>query len=120
MEIWVVTSVDYLDKNIPEHRVVGAYLDRGQALDACAQYILERIHIRYDFANSFVHDLNHEEVRQFISGNESARYEVRPEMKDKFMKSIREELEETGCYYISDSDTVWHIDVDVCDVVGEL
>ena len=122
MEIWVVTSVDYdyLHRNIPEHRVVGAYSGRGQALDACTQYILERVHIRGDFAYSFVHDLNHEEARQFFSDAESSRYEVKPEMKDKLMKYIREELEETGCYYISDGDTVWHIDVDVCDVVGEL
>ena len=120
MEIWVVTSMDYLDKNIPEHRVVGAYLDRGQALDACAKYILERVHIRDDFAYSFVHDLNHEEVRQFFPDAESSRYEVKPEMKDKLMKYIHEELEEMGCYHIYDGDSVWHIDFDECDVMEEL
>ena len=118
MEIWVVTSVDYLHKNHLEHNVVGAYLGRGQALDACAQQIFERIHIRYDFANSFVYDLNHEEVRQFFPDEESACYEVKSGMKDKLMKYIHKELEDTGSYYIYDGDSIWHIDVDPCDVVG--
>lgn len=120
MTIYTVTSTDDTDDG-PDHLVAGSYTSRGQALDECVEYILERLGFRNDLAWSMAHDENHPEAAKFFSERrKDYRTVVRRGCLAKLRAFIRDELGGQGCYYVFDGSSSWHFDVDESGLEGPL
>ena len=121
MTIYTVTSTDDLEMEPLDRCVAGSYTTRGQALDECVKYILERIGLRDDLAYSMAHDENHPEAAEFFSERrKDGRTVVRKGCLARLKAFLRDELGGQGCYYVYDGMSSWHFDVDENDVEGPL
>ena len=58
------------------HIVIGSYMTRGEALDACVDYIMERIGYRSDLARSVAHDENHQGGYYIYDGTDTWHFDV--------------------------------------------
>lgn len=122
MTIYTVTSTDDSMCEPLDRRVIGSFTTRGRALDECADYIMERIGTRGEFAWSAAHDENHPEAARFFSERrKDGDTVVRRGCVKKLREFLRDELGSQNCYYIEDKiDDSWHFDIDKNDVEGEL
>ena len=121
MTIYTVTSTDDPEMEPLSHCVAGSYTTRGQALDECVAYIVERLGMRDDLAWSMAHDENHPEAKQFFSERrKDGRTVVRRGRLAKLKAFIRDELGGQYCYYVYDGYSSWHFDVDENGVEGQL
>ena len=123
MKIYTVTSTDDIEREPLSRCVAGSYTSRGLALDECVKYIVERLEIRGDLAQSMANDENHPEAKKFFSEyrkDGSTFVRIRRGFLDKLKALIRDELGCQGCYYVYDGYRSWHFDIDENDVEGEL
>lgn len=121
MTVWTVSSTDDIMSEPLGHCLTGSYTSRGKALDACVDYIVERIGMRDDLAYSMAHDEEHKDASQFFSRNRSdGLTRIKRGMMRKLKEYLRDEIGGQGCYYVFDGEASWHFDVDENDVEGEL
>ena len=115
--IYTVSSTDDLMREPLERCVIGSYRKRGAALDACADYIMERIGMRDDLAWSMAHDENHPEAKEFFSERrKNGATVVRRGCDRKLRELLRDELGGQSCYYVYDGSDSWHFDIDENDI----
>ena len=121
MTVYTVTSVDNLSMEPLDHCVVGSYTTRGCAIDACVDYIMDRLALREDLAWAVAHDRNNPGAGQFFSERrKNGATVVRRGCGQRLREFLRDELGGQGCYYVWDGESTWHFDVDENDVVGEM
>lgn len=120
MTVYTVTSTDDLWSEPLDRCVTGSYTSRGRAIEECAEYILDRIGLRDDFACSMANDDNHPDAKEFFSKRRDGKYVIARGCIAKLMEFIKDELGGQGCYYVCDGQNSWHFDIDENDVEGDL
>lgn len=115
LTIYTVTSTDDLFREPLARCVIGSYRTRGAALDACVDYIMERINLRDDLAWAIAHDENHPSSASWMEATAEGWAVADP---IALREDIRDELGGSGCYYIWDGENSWHFDIDENDLVG--
>ena len=121
MTIYSVTSTDDLEREPMDRCLIGSYTSRGQALDACVDYIMERLELRFDLAYSLAHDENHPEAAKFFSERrKDGATVVRKGCIGKLREHFRDVIGGEGGYIAHDGVNSWHFDVDENDLVGEM
>ena len=121
MTIYTVTSTDEPAMEPLDRCVAGSYTTRGKALDACVEYIMERLGVRDDLAWSMSRDENHPGAKEFFSERKKDGVTVvRRGCVEKLREFLRDELGGNSCYYIWDGESSWHFDVDENDLLGDL
>lgn len=119
MTIYTVTSTDDPVAELLGRCVVGSYTQRGQALDTCVDYIMERLGVRDDLARSMSRDENHPVAKEFFSERRKDGVTVvRHGCVKKLRGFLRDELGGNSCYHILDGESSWHFDVDENGVEG--
>lgn len=130
MKVWTVSSRDNVDidyTGVMGFFAFGSYTSREEAVKQCAEYILERIGWRGDFAWSMAHDDNHPEAEAFFS---IRKIDLRPVVRrgcvTKLRKYLHRQLAKHGRYYVHDAsdvrvrDRYWYFDVSENSAEGEL
>lgn len=121
MTVWTVSSTDDIMSEPLGHCLTGSYTSRGKALDACVDYIIERLGMRDDLAYSMAHDEEHKDASQFFSRRRAdGLTQIKRGMLRRLKEYLRDEIGGQGCYYVFDGEASWHFDVDENDVEGEL
>lgn len=128
MKVWTVSSRDDVDPDftgVMGFFAYGSYTSREEAVKRCAEYILERIGWRGDFAWSMAHDDKHPEAEAFFSERKrDLRSVIRHGCVTKLRKYLHRQLEKHGRYYVHDPsgtrDRDWYFDVSENSVEGEL
>lgn len=121
MTVWTVSSTDDIMSEPLGHCLTGSYTSRGKALDACVDYIIERIGMRDDLAYSMSHDEENKDASQFFSRRRAdGLTKIKRGMLRKLKEYLRDEIGGHGCYHVFDGEASWHFDVDENDVEGEL
>lgn len=121
MTIYTVTSTDDLEREPLSRLVAGSYTSRGRAIDACVEYIMERLALRFDLAYSLAHDENHPEAAKFFSERRKDGVTViRRGCVCKLRDHLRDVIGGEGCYIAYDGENSWHFDVDENGLEGYL
>ena len=115
MTIYTV-SYTHESETVPlTHCVVGSYMTRGEALDACVDYIMKQIEDSEELASSVAFDENHPSVCSWMWETKEGWTVDDPVA---LRNDIRDELGGQGGYYIYDGTDTWHFDVDENDLFG--
>lgn len=99
--VYSVASTDVTDDPV-ETDVVGTYRKRGDAVTACVDYIIERLHTRPDIRYAFINDVNHDTRRELSRAmnmsssilKKKFAYDLKDgwEMSEKLAKAVRDYL----------------------------
>lgn len=100
--VYSVVSTDVTSDDPVETEVVGTYRNRKDAVEACVDYIVERLHMRPDIRYAFISDVNHNARRELARAmNMSSSilkrkfaYDLKDgwEMSEKLEKAVRDYL----------------------------
>lgn len=113
MTIYTVTYLASVGCTVVRDMVVGSYISRGDALDACVNKIIERFGEDAQFMFDFSHDENHDEVNGMFGGDETV-------LNESIVKYIRDDVGGNGCYYVSCWNNIYYFDVDESELKGQL
>ena len=86
-KIYSIMSIDSCNELPIEPDVVQSTRSRETAVNACTEYILERIHLRPDIRYAMMHDMDHEELADVVAGESGV---SRDEIRDSFKYSFDE------------------------------
>lgn len=126
MKVFTVMSRDFLANGEPDtHCTAGAYTTYDAAVEACIDYILERLRIRGDFAESAITDCNrfndHPGVRAQLVRHRDGSVGIRRGRVGRLRTELRAVFNEHRCYYVTGGNGLeWHFDVDEVDLEGQL
>ena len=100
--VYSVASTDVTSDDPVETDVVGTYRKREDAVEACVDYIVERLHTRPDIRYAFISDVNHNtrlELARAMNMSSSIlkrkfAYDLKDgwEMSEKLAKAVRDYL----------------------------
>lgn len=100
--VYSVVSTDVTSDDPVETDVVGTYRNREDAVEACVDYIVERLHTRPDIRYAFISDVNHNtrvELARAMNMSSSIlkrkfAYDLKEgwEMSEKLAKAVRDYL----------------------------
>lgn len=113
MTIYTVTYLVSVEGMVSMDAVVGSYISRGDAIDACVNKIVEMFGENDQFMLDFSHDENHEEVNGMFG-------EVDDVLNERIVKYIRDEVGGEGGYYVSCINNLYHFDVEESELKGQL
>lgn len=101
-KVYSVVSTDVKSDEPVETDVVGTYRNREDAVVACVDYIVERLHTRPDIRYAFISDVNHNTMSELaramnMSSSIMKRkfaYDLKDgwEMSEKLAKAVRDYL----------------------------
>lgn len=111
--IYTVSSTDDLRCEPIDRCVIGSYRTRGAALDACVDYIMERLGLRDDLAWSVAHDANHPSAASWMEETDEGWAVTGPVA---LRNDIRDELGGQCSYDVYDGEDEWHFDIDENDL----
>lgn len=120
MDIYTVTCLASVDGMVTRNSVVGSYISRGDAIDACVGKISEMIGFDVQFLLDFSHDENHEEVREMLNEGKDVLNAGEDGLNEDLVKYIRDEIGGNGCYYVSCMNNMYHFDVEESNLKGQL
>lgn len=86
-EIYSIMSIDSCNDLPIEPDVVQSTRSMETAVNACSEYILERVHLRPDIRYAMMHDLNHEGLADAVAVESGV---SRDEIRDLFKYSFDE------------------------------
>lgn len=113
LSVYVATCVDRSPRYGDESNIIGIYAGRGEALDGCISFILDRVHDDPLFFYAFSHNVNHPEVANLYAEC------VNPDKKA--CELVRDMLGGDSHYSVAtddDSDESFVIKVDELDLEG--
>lgn len=113
MDIYTVTYLASVDGLVTRDAVVGSYISRGDALDACVNKIIERFREDDQFMLDFSHDENHDEVNGMFGDDEYV-------LNENIVKYVRDEVGGNGGYYVCCMNNLYHFDIEESELKGQL
>ena len=100
--VYSVVSTDVTSDDPVETDVVGTYRNRKDAVEACVDYIVERLNMRPDIRYAFIRDVNHNARRELARAIKMSSsilkrkfaYDLKDgwEMSEKLEKAVRDYL----------------------------
>lgn len=101
--------------------IVGSYNSRGNAIDACVAYIMERMETRDDLVESMANCRWNEDTAAFFSRRrDGGSFAIKHGCVNKLRLYLRDELGGKGEYTVYDGDNLWEFYIEESELEGDM